>query len=202
VQAFYGLIDDLGNTATDQVLASNLTQQQIVSESTVNGTNVRVTTAYPMTAGSQGWYINLDYPSASGERSVSDAVLENGRIIFTTVIPQGSACQYGGTSWLMELSIDTGGQLSISPLDINGDGKVNSNDYVTVTYTDPKTHQSVTATVPVSGVQSDVGIIKTPAIIQAGNLQLKAVSGSTGKNKLYTESDIGSGGRESWQQVQ
>ena len=202
VQAFYGLIDDLGNTSADQVLASNLTQQQIVSQTTVNGNNVRVTTNYPLASGSQGWYINLVFPSAVGERSVSDAVLDNGRIVFTTVIPQGSACQYGGTSWLMELDIDNGGQLSISPLDINGDGKVNSNDYVTVTYTDPKTGETVTATVPISGVQSNVGIIKTPAIITAGTVELKVFSGSTGQRSSYTESMGSSGGRESWQQLQ
>src|ERR1041384_1307353 len=146
VMAFYGLIDDKGNAAADQVLKANLVQQTILTETTVNGTPFRVSSSNPLTSGSQGWYINLDYPNAQGERVVSDAVLDNGRVIFTTVIPQGTACQYGGISWLMELDINTGSRLTVSPFDINGDGKVNNNDFVTVTYTDPVTHASTTVT--------------------------------------------------------
>ena len=143
-----------------------------------------------------------NYPSAQGERVVSDAVLDNGRVIFTTLIPQGNACQFGGISWLMELNFDDGGQLGMSPYDINGDGKVNSNDYVTVTYTDPKTGHSTTATVPVSGKESNVGIIKTPGIIKGANLEYKYYSGSTGAIGMTTESVKKGGSRMSWQQLQ
>ncbi|HEY3646158.1 MAG TPA: PilC/PilY family type IV pilus protein, partial [Gammaproteobacteria bacterium] len=201
VQSFYGLIDDKGNASTDQVLRSNLLQQSIVQETTVSGTSFRVTTPYKMATGQQGWYLDLNYPTAQGERVVSDPVLDNGRIIFTTLIPQGNACQFGGISWLMELDADDGGQLDISPYDINGDGKVNSNDYVKVTYTDPKTGASVTATVPVSGKQSNVGIIKTPGIIRGATLEYKYYSGSTGAVGMTQESVSGGGGRLSWQQL-
>ena len=206
VQAFYGIIDDTGNAAADQVLQTNLLQQSIVQEKTVNGTPLRISTAYTLSSGQQGWYINLLTPpvpgTAVGERVVSDPVLDNGRVIFTTVIPQGTACQYGGISWLMELNLDNGGQLNVSPFDTNGDGKVNTSDYVTVTYTDPKTNQSVTATVPVSGKQSNVGIIKTPGIISAGTLEYKYYSGSTGAIGMTVESSGVNGGRQSWQQLQ
>ncbi len=206
MQAFYGLIDDKGNAAADQVLQTNLLQQSIVQEKTVNGTPLRITTAYTLSTGQQGWYINLLTPpvpgTAVGERVVSDPVLDNGRVIFTTVIPQGTACQFGGISWLMELNLDNGGQLNVSPFDTNGDGKVNTSDYVTVTYTDPKTNQSVTATVPVSGKQSNVGIIKTPGIISAGTLEYKYYSGSTGAIGMTVESSGVNGGRQSWQQLQ
>ena len=92
----YGLIDD----KADQVLRANLLQQSIVQQATVNGNNFRVTTNYPLTTSNQGWYMDLNYPSAQGERVVSNAVIDNGRIIFTTLIPQGNACQFGGVSWL------------------------------------------------------------------------------------------------------
>ncbi|HEX2667590.1 MAG TPA: PilC/PilY family type IV pilus protein [Gammaproteobacteria bacterium] len=202
VQAFYGIIDDKGNTAADQVLQKTLLQQTIITETSRNGTPLRITSTNPMTSDNQGWYINLDYPKAQGERVVSDAVLDNGRVIFTTVIPQGTACQYGGISWLMELDIDNGGRLDVSPFDTNGDGKVDGNDFVTVTYTDPNTGQSVTTTIPASGKQSNVGIIKTPGIISAGTLEYKYYSGSTGAIGMTVESASSSGGRQSWQQLQ
>ena len=197
VQSFYGLIDD----KTNQVTRTNLLQQLIVQQTTVNGNNFRISTDYPLSTGQQGWYIDLNYPSAQGERVVSNAVIDNGRIIFTTLIPQGNACQFGGISWIMELDGDNGGQLNVSPFDVSGDGKVNSSDYVTVTYTDPKTNKSVTATVPVSGQQSNVGIIQTPAIISAGELQYKYFSGSSGNRSMVVESGGSSGGRLSWQQL-
>ena len=200
--SFYGIVDDKGNTSSDQVLRSNLLQQSIVTETTVSGTSFRVTTAYKMASGNQGWYVDLNYPTAQGERVVSDAVLDNGRVIFTTLIPQGNACQFGGISWLMELNFDDGGQLDESPYDINGDGKVNSNDYVTVTYTDPKSGKSTTATVPVSGKESNVGIIKTPGIIRGATLEYKYYSGSTGAIGMTTESVKNGGSRLSWQQLQ
>ncbi len=203
VMSFYGIIDDLANKAADQAIRSNLLQQFVVSQSTVNGNNFRITTSYPMSGTQQGWFIDLNYPTAQGERVVSDAVLDNGRIIFTTLIPQGNACQFGGVSWLMELNSSTGGSLTnISPFDVNGDGKVNSNDYVTVTYTDPVTNRPVTATVPVGGIESNVGIIKTPGIVTSGNMQYKYSSGSTGSIMMTPESAPTTGGRISWQQVQ
>ena len=208
VQSFYGIIDAnaqvlgapiSGKTYTDR---SELLQQSIVAQSSVNGNNFRVTTPYTISSTQKGWYMDFNYPTAQGERIVSDPVIDNGRIIFTTLIPQSAACQFGGTSWLMELDITSGSQLTVSPLDVNGDGKVNNNDYVTVTYTDPATNQSVTKSVPVSGEQSTVGIIKTPGIISAGSLQYKYFSGSTGTIGSTVESNPTSGGRLSWQQLQ
>ncbi len=208
VMSFYGIIDDLGNTAADVVKGtsstdrSELLQQYIVATVTVAGTSYRIVTTYPMTGGKKGWFIDLNFGGAQGERVVSDAVIDNGRIIFTTLIPQGNACSYGGTSWLMEVDSTTGGDLTVSPFDTNGDGKVNSNDFVNVTYTDPTTGKSVNATVPVSGKQSNVGIIKTPGIISAGQLEYKYYSGSTGSIGMTTESGNPNTGRLSWQQLQ
>jgi type IV pilus assembly protein PilY1 len=202
VMSFYGIIDDQGYTAADKVSRSKLLQQFIVGTDTVSGTTFRITTSYAMTPSNQGWFLDLNYTSAQGERVVSDPVIDNGRIIFTTLIPQGNACQYGGSSWLMELDDSSGAALSVSPFDTNGDGKINGNDFVTVTYTDPATGKSVTASVPVSGKESNVGIIKTPGIISAGNLEYKFYSGSTGTIGTTVESSNVVTGRLSWQQLQ
>ncbi|HET7176690.1 MAG TPA: PilC/PilY family type IV pilus protein [Gammaproteobacteria bacterium] len=214
VQSFYGIIDAgtqvagapvAGKSYTDR---SELLQQFIVAQATPTSSSTvfRVTTAYSMTSSDQGWFMDLLSPpvpgTAVGERSVSDSVLDGGRIIFTTVIPQGNACQFGGTSWLMELDANSGAQLTVSPFDVNGDGNINNSDTLTVTYTDPATNKTVTVAAPVSGQQSTVGIIKTPAIIDAGNKQYKYFSGSTGKFQDVAESNPNSGGRLSWQQLQ
>ena len=56
--------------------------------------------------GTRGWYMDFISPvrpTFRGERVVSNPLLRNGRIIFTTLIPDPDPCGFGGTSWLMEL---------------------------------------------------------------------------------------------------
>lgn len=202
VQSFYGIVDTgTGVVSTNQVTratdsTNQLLKQTILAETTVNGNNIRVTSNNSMPSGDLGWYIDLNYPSAQGERVVSTAIVHSGRIIFTTVIPEGNDCDYGGNSWLMELDSSSGSRLTDSPFELNGDGKVNSGDYVTVTVNG----QSIT--VPASGKESTVGIIQTPGIISAGELEYKYYSGSTGKIGETTESAPNSTtGRLSWQQL-
>lgn len=71
-----------------------------------------------------GWYVNL--PS-NGEKQVTDSLLREGRIIFTTLTPGNDACEPGGTGWLMELDSTNGGRIE-ETLDLNGDGSFNSLD--------------------------------------------------------------------------
>lgn len=71
-----------------------------------------------------GWYVNLPTPA---ERQVTDPLLREGRIIFTTLIPGTDACAPGGTGWLMELNSANGGRLD-ETLDLNGDGIFSSLD--------------------------------------------------------------------------
>jgi type IV pilus assembly protein PilY1 len=71
-----------------------------------------------------GWYVNLP---ESGEKQVTDSLLREGRIIFTTLSPGADACDPGGTGWLMELNTKNGGRLD-ETLDLNGDGAFNSTD--------------------------------------------------------------------------
>lgn len=218
VMSFYGIIDDKGNAAADQVKGSSNTDrsellQQFIVATTLNttsGNTFRTNTAYTMTSSDRGWFFDLETPStttpttwtAQGERAVSDAVLDLGRVVFTTLIPQGNACAFGGQSFLMEVDMNSGGNLPASPFDTNGNGVVNNADLMQVTYTDPATNQKVTKTVAVSGQQSNVGIIKTPGIITSGQLQYKYYSGSTGSIGMTTESGSSSSQRVSWQELQ
>src|SRR5690554_2376950 len=47
-----------------------------------------------------GWYI--DFPTA-GERVTTKSLLLNDKVILTTMIPSAIPCEYGGSSWIMEV---------------------------------------------------------------------------------------------------
>ena len=48
--------------------------------------------------------MDLVSPSGfQGERVIANPLLRNGRVIFTTLIPDQDPCGFGGDSWLMEL---------------------------------------------------------------------------------------------------
>lgn len=201
VQTFYSIIDQ----GTGTISRSSLLQQQILETTQVSlgtppvSTTVRVTTDNSIGT-KPGWYMDLlssASASGAGERVVSTPELDNGRIIFTTLIPNIDPCQFGGTSFLMELDAYAGSRLSSSPFDLNNDKSFNSSDYVS--YTDSS---GTTIQVAVSGQQSTVGIIQTPAIISASSLEYKYFSGSTGTIGSVKESLSSKTGRQSWVQLQ
>lgn len=119
--------------------------------------------------------------------------MREGRVIFTTLIPSENACDFGGKSWLMELDATNGSRLEFSVFDVNGDGIINDNDFVTL----PDGSK-----VPAGGKGFDE-IIKTPGIISAGELEYKYTSGSSGSLGVTTEKGAGGKyGRQSWRQLQ
>ena len=196
VQTFYG-IHDKGSRVTGG--RSALKEQKVVVEVTEHGYDLRLTTQYDPGPADHGWFIDL--PTA-GERQVSRPVLRGGRIIFTTLIPNSGICSSGGTSWLMELDAITGGRLQETPFDLNGDGLFNSGDWVTATGDFAGDGTPETVRVPASGKKSKEGIIKTPAIIGAGEKEYKYASGTTGNVEITVEPGGGGTGRQSWRQLQ
>lgn len=194
LQRFYAVYDN-GSRVTD---TSSLVQQTITNEGTITNFGAyRVTSANTVDyATKKGWYLDLRSPGAAngaGERVVSQALLRDGRVIFTTLIPSNDACAFGGGSWLMELEAVQGGRLTYSVFDVNGDGQINEADFVTL----PDGTK-----VPVGGKGFDE-IIKTPGIIGAGDLEYKFTSGSSGT--LTSTVEVGGGlnkGRHSWRQLQ
>jgi type IV pilus assembly protein PilY1 len=146
-----------------------------------------------------GWYLDLRPPlpeEAEGERVVSAPLLRHGHVIFTTLIPLADPCAAGGTSWIMELDALSGGRTDSSVFDINGDGKVDSDDQVTVTIDGEE--------VVVTGIKSTVGIVKTPAVIADGEIEYKYTGGSEGGIAVIREKGSESDliGRRSWRQLQ
>lgn len=210
VQSFYAVRDQnfqtTGNPQFQTVTRSDLLGQRIefegnLTRSTGGSTEYPVRVVSANGAGTKpddGWVIDLVSPvnGAEGERSVSRPILRYGRIIFTTIIPEPDLCGQGGGSWLMELDAITGGRLEYSVLDINGDLLIDNGDFVLVVIDEEEVK------VPVSGRYTDE-MIKTPGIVDAGEVEFKYTSGSSGTVGVIREKGAGDIlGRQSWRQMQ
>jgi type IV pilus assembly protein PilY1 len=141
IQSFYGVYDrgvtgrstEPSRTESTPIVRADLLQQTIdatigtagtfstrnISNNPINWRLDRVSTNTHL-----GWYVNLPEPA---EKQVTDSLLREGRIIFTTLSPGTDACEPGGTGWLMELNTKNGGRLD-ETLDLNGDGLFDGGD--------------------------------------------------------------------------
>lgn len=221
-QRFYGLWDKLdGTIPTD----STLLQQSITTEVSVDidtdGDDVNDTTydyrnvsdyainwEAPSEAGDSaqhlGWYMDLMVSGASsnlGERQVFQAILRNSNVIFTTLLPSQSACDFGGDSWIMEVSADSGGRPDETIFDVNDDGEFSTADYILVPDIDGDGEDDY---VPASGQKSQVGITPTPAVFTTTDkdTEVKVLSGSTGLDSILENPGTGPAGRQNWRQLQ
>ena len=222
--SFYGIWDDFNATNAVPVSGgrNDLLKQEITHETYTDSSgdswlsddvtktanpfpwDLRVTTENSISWGThKGWYIDLMSPLSfrgwEGERVVSTPLLRDGRVIFSTSIPSLDPCEYGGTSWLMELSLVDGSRLSVSPFDLNADGAFNEGDYVEIWV--KVNGVDVKVKVPTSGKKSKVGIIKTPAVIKTKDKEFKFTSGSSGEIEQTLESLSYRDGRQSWRQL-
>ena len=203
VQSFYGIRDDntlTGSSADDRLAGrSELQEQEILAEVDFDEeTEVRVTSNHGVPSDLRGWYLDLLSPvnGFEGERAVAQPLLREGRLIFTTLIPSSDACEGGGSSWLMELNALDGGRFDYPVFDLDDDGLFTDDDLVTVTLDD-----GTEVTVPASGRRSEVGVIQTPAIIEAGAVEYKIAGGSSGGIESVRERGRLSKGRNSWRQL-
>ncbi|MDD2342475.1 MAG: PilC/PilY family type IV pilus protein [Tolumonas sp.] len=196
-QTMYAVRDTL--SADPTVLhRTDLVEQTITSEPTINGAKYRVISQNTVDYSTKsGWYLNLISPGAdsgNGERIINNLTVDSEKVIFTTMIPSTDPCDYGGKSWLMELSLMTGKPLTYAVFDVNGDGTIDDND------TSNGSH--------VSGKGYD-DVINTPTIIKDGSsttsdggTETKYISSSSGAiHKVREKSTSTSGGRQSWQQL-
>jgi type IV pilus assembly protein PilY1 len=140
-----------------------------------------------------GWELQLipqkieNAPNAAnfGERQVSNAIVRNGRVIFTTLIPSTVECEFGGTSFLMQLDFRDGSALEFPAFDLNGDGEYDGDD------------------TNASGRASDVGIMPTVSILADGAQDVAFGSGASGDIDVIQLS-VGNEayGRQSWRQLE
>ena len=227
-QSFYGVWDKNDGTLPT-FDRSVLLQQSIVQEVTANGLDLRVTTDNPIAwhepnsipTGSPstthlGWYMdlfNLQVDSSGnpsnannfGERQVTTAVLRNDRVIFTTLIPSDNICEFGGTSWLMELDPRDGSRVDFELFDTNNDGLFDDNDQVQVLF-DVNGDGVIDSNdiVTTSGVQSTEGILSGLDIIQdaGGEILNKFSSGSSGNTfRVSNNPNLGTLSRQTWRQI-
>ncbi|MGD8590051.1 MAG: fimbrial assembly protein, partial [Chromatiales bacterium] len=209
-QSFYGIWDkNLASlTSFDR---DDLLQQEILEEINLDGDeddDYRITSDNPIDwSTNMGWYIDLINTEGGntdnkGERQISASILRDGRIIFTTMMPEDNPCSAGGTGWLMELDARDGSRLAFSPFDINDDNAFDEDDYIQATV-DVNGDGTVDENdkVPPSGTKSEVGIIPMPAIL-SGEEEYKYTPGTTGDIQTTTENPgPGSTGRQSWREL-
>ena len=195
-QSFYGIWDK--NLPGDPPVArSELLQQTVIASPTVtdaagNPRLTRVTSDNPIAWNvKRGFFLDLPAP---GEKQVSNSVLRSGRIIFSTLIPNDQPCHFGGTSFLFALDVQGGTQLDSPFFDISNDRLFNDQDMATVNG----------QLVPFSALQSEVGIIKTPALIPgpSGSSDLTFSSGADGVPQAeLTNRSHEPAGRQAWRKI-
>ena len=206
VQSFYA-IWDRGTAANSPTDRSQLQEQSIQVEQNFPFTDPNgVVKTYPLRVTSnsavdwnsvKGWYLDLVSPNGfEGERQVTNSVIRNNRVIFTTLIPTTDPCRPGGDSWLMELDVATGARLAYTPFDLNRDGRFSTADYVTVTI------NGVQITVPVSGMKLEGGAAAAPSIMAAeGGREFKYISTADGLETVMENPGALDTGRQSWRQL-
>ena len=192
VQSMYGLYDynvAVANPTASIYRRSNL-QVQTFSQVTVSGEIYRISSNTVFVPGSdasskKGWYVDLSADGSNpSERIVSDPLAHAKRIIFTTFIPNSAACSFGGTSWLMELNMDTGGTLTGATFDVNKDKKVDDKDAA---------H---------NGLFLGDGLASTADILGKDKEELKYISKSTGQIVKILEGGATSRlGLRNWRQL-
>jgi type IV pilus assembly protein PilY1 len=189
-QTFYAVWDEegWGNGNHTTVANNKILAQTVTTDSTTFSTPVRTisnnTIATWGSGGGQymGWKVNMP---ATRERVVSNPFFMNdGRIVFTSIVPDSDPCAIGGTSWIWQLNYVNGGPPPNTVFDTNGDGVFDSADN--------------SGGQVVVGVQN-TGILGDPVVLD---------SGSTGKGVLIKPEDTDTilgdslAGRQTWRQLQ
>ena len=206
VETFYGIRDECVKYAGSSVSCSNgpingkadLVKQSIDYEATTGDFNVRVTSKNEVDYSKvKGWYMELykgdDY--FTGEKVISQAIIRDLRIIFSTILPARGLCSYGGTSWLMLVDALTGKSLDNTAFDLTGDGKFNQDDKASINIAGKDTNFAV------SGVKIDGGISKGAAVVDTDGNSIKLDSStSSGKIDEHAIEKLQSY-RQSWLQI-
>ncbi len=189
VQSLYGIIDDNGAAVTGrgELLGQSITWQG--DHTTANGRSytLREVSDTAMTT-EKGWYLDLIYGSAVGERVVSRPLLLSGatrdRVRFSTMIPDKDPCgtRGGRNGFVMDIMLASGGRADHPVFDLNGDGLFDGDDQP-----DGRT---------VSGLQMGGG--EEMIVISDGDGQGHMY---VGENHTIVEEPGLPRGRQSWRQI-
>ena len=169
VQSFYGIRYYDGVSAP--LDRDDLLEQEFIGSGVINGTPVRVTTSKEFNADDHdGWYIDLNYPTASGERVISRAVLVDGRVEFITITPaSGDPCAGGGTSSIVALNAATGARPLTPVFDLTGTKQFGDQDMIEING----------ELIPPSAIDPNLGIASAPTIIRNPDGTITRLIGGT-----------------------
>ncbi|GAB3784407.1 pilus assembly protein [Dyella agri] len=140
VQSWYGLIVQSGTSGLAVTSAMTRTANLVKRAITAEAGNARAVTtldeaiaANTAMSGKSGWYVDLRSPvaGAEGERMVTPNQFQGNLLLGTTRIPKASdPCNPSGRGWIMALDPFSGTNPSRAFFDLNGDGKVDDNDFI------------------------------------------------------------------------
>lgn len=195
VQTLYGVFDTAaGASGLDR---GGLRRQEILSQgtasfSTAQGTltyELRNVSAYELGPTDRGWYLDLVYTSAEGERVISAPTFPSGlpqnRVRFTTVIPDTSdPCASSRRGFLMDIDIGNGGRSPTTVFDLNLDGEFDDEDWF--------------EDLPPSGVGFGSG--ELPTVIRQPDAGREILYSGDGEETVFGAAE-GFGGRQSWRQL-
>jgi type IV pilus assembly protein PilY1 len=205
IQSMYGIIDSDGNsgTATGNFTGAShrsaLVQQGIIFETTINDNQVRVLSNNTVDYSTdKGWVIDLLAPplpgTAEGERVITGAALFEGKLLFQTITPSLSPCDFGGGSFFMQVDPATGGGLPVGGFDVDGDGAFDADDMVDI---------GGGVMMNVSGIDTDTGISGGfGAPIKAADKAYVPIGGTSGKIGAPPISSGSLKPRATWRQIQ
>jgi type IV pilus assembly protein PilY1 len=219
-QSFYAIWDPrVYSTESSSFTRYEFSRSQLnkrsMAEFTILGNNYRTISASEpdekirwgiTSTDDRGWFVDLVSASSGdnlGERQVSEAIIRDEKVIFTSLVPSEDACDFGGSSWLMELDYLTGLPLTYQPLDINGDGVIDAKDL----YVDTDGDGEPDTEVPIVSGKGYDSIISPPKVSRrvpgSGSTEVKFMSDAeTGELILEEESaNPDSLGRRSWIQL-
>lgn len=201
-QSFFSIWDDGVNGRT----RADLLKQEVLKQGTQDARAYRVTSDYAINWGNKntstgifdghkGWYLDLIdtkvlTPNNQGERQVTNSLIRFNRILFSTLLPSGDQCEYGGTGWFMSLDILSGAAPKPTSFDLNNDGNLDSQDFIDLDGDGQKDRA-------VSGIISADGIPSAPAVLNAGSIDHNLLSHSTGDISNAKSAAVGLG-QQSW----
>jgi type IV pilus assembly protein PilY1 len=185
VQTWYGLIDE-GSRILSR---SELKQRTFASQGTVGGYAVRVfsaATAGDMT-GKKGWYVDLNYPSAQGERIVTRSAvyqLLEPVLLASSIVPDPDPCRAGGSGFVNAIDPFTGGRLTYSPFDLTDDAKFDDSD---------KLNNEVAGSFdPSIGMPGEPTLVGDRLVVGGSSGEIADIRVNTGNKRL---------GRLSWREI-
>ena len=189
-QSFYGVWDE-GSSA---LARADLQAQTFDTDFTATDARVLSDNAvgYDQNGANKqyGWYIDLP---TSGERVVANPKIRGQQVFFNTMIPDTTACSFGGDGWLFAVDQVDGSRPDVPVFDYNGDGVVDDADTL-----DHPSDGSLTDT-PMAAVKFDSGI-PTESNFLGENQYTSGSDGDVQKDVIDIEDDNDMG-RLSWREI-